>query len=483
MADNQNKYKSLFSNTIIFAIGSFSSKILVLFLVPIYTNFMSQSELGINDVIVQMANWLIPIVSLTIAEAVLRFALDKAYDKQKIFTIANVIIFSGIILLSITLSLAIKIPLIREFVKGYAPLLFLYVAVACLKLAYSTFVRALGKVKLYAVNGIIATLLMLIFNIIFIAVLKIGVAGYLLSVILSDFISILFLLFSAKLWKYFKLKSFDKKVLKAMLIYSLPLIPTQLLWLVTNSSSTFMVTKMISEEANGILTAAYKIPNLVSTIYLMFGQAWNMSAIQENDSADRSRFYTRVFDLNQSLMYTIAAGILLIVKPVTAVWIGPSFRSSINYAPILILTTVLTCFSTFMGTAYIATKNTVKSLVTSLVSGVISISLNLILIPIIGIYAAAFSALISYVVVFAIRLYDAKKLIGFKVAYTKMFINFGILVVMVLANSLRGAVSYTILGISFTAIFLLNFRCTLQMVAMFIPKKFLKKIPIIKKLI
>ena len=41
----QSSYKKLFSNTLVFAIGSFSSKVLVLLLVPIYTNYLTTAEL------------------------------------------------------------------------------------------------------------------------------------------------------------------------------------------------------------------------------------------------------------------------------------------------------------------------------------------------------------------------------------------------------------------------------------------------------
>ena len=77
-APKQSNYKRLFSNTIIFAIGSFSSKILVLLLVKVYTTYLSPQEMGVNDVITQIANWLQPIVTMTISEAVIRFGLDKA---------------------------------------------------------------------------------------------------------------------------------------------------------------------------------------------------------------------------------------------------------------------------------------------------------------------------------------------------------------------------------------------------------------------
>lgn len=478
-----NKYKNLFSNTLIFAIGSFSSKILVLILVPIYTYFMSSAELGTNDVIVQIANWLIPVITLTISEAVIRFGLDKAYDKQAIFTMGNGVLACGIAVLGVILPLGMKIPLISGFVGSYSHLLFIYVLTSSLKLLYSTFVRALEKVKLYAINGILTTFLTLFFNVLFIAIMRLGVTGYLLAIILSDFCSVLFLLFTARLWKYLNPKKFNKTILKAMLLYSLPLIPTQILWLITNSSDSFMVKYFMGSEANGILTAAYKIPNIVSTIYLMFGQAWNMSAITENESNDRSRFYTKVFDLNQSLMYLIAGGILLMVKPVTMIWIGPDFRESISYAPILIYATVFTCFATFMGTAYIATKNTLHSLATSLISGVINVAINVVFIPRIGIYAAALSTLASYVVVFFIRLYDAKKLIRFDFSASKMIINNIILIFMVFSNYIRGIKSYALLLCAFALIFILNLKCLLQLAVVFVPKRILSKIPVIKKLI
>lgn len=476
-----NKYKNLFSNTLIFAIGSFSSKILVLILVPIYTYFMTNAELGTNDVIIQIANWLLPVVTLTISESVIRFGLDKATDKQSVFTIGNVVVLTGLAVLGVVLPLALEIELVKSFVGSYGHMLFIYVLTSSLKLLYSTFVRALEKVKLYAVNGILTTLLTLVFNVIFIAYARMGVTGYLLAIILSDFCSVIFLLFAAKLWRYLSLKKFSSKLMKAMLIYSLPLIPTQLLWLITNSSDSFMVKYFMGAEANGILTAAYKIPNIVSTIYLMFGQAWNMSAITENESEDRSRFYTKVFDMNQSLMYIIAAGVLLFVKPVTMVWIGPAFRESINYAPVLIYATVFTCFATFMGTAYIATKNTVRSLVTSLISGVINVGINLAFIPRIGIYAAAFSTLASYLVVFFIRLYDAKKLIHFSFSASKMLVNNIILILMVAVNYIRGIKSYAALLLMFLIVFALNFKCIMQLVKAVVPGRILKKIPIVRK--
>ncbi|MFA5659651.1 MAG: polysaccharide biosynthesis protein, partial [Oscillospiraceae bacterium] len=77
----ENSYSKLFSNTIVFAVGTFSSKILVFLLLPLYTRALTQGQLGTVDLIVQMANLMIPVVTVSVAEAVIRFGLDSSHKK------------------------------------------------------------------------------------------------------------------------------------------------------------------------------------------------------------------------------------------------------------------------------------------------------------------------------------------------------------------------------------------------------------------
>lgn len=56
-----DKYKKLASNTIIFAIGTFSSKILSFLLMPFVTRMMTTGSYGAADLIQQTGNVIIPI--------------------------------------------------------------------------------------------------------------------------------------------------------------------------------------------------------------------------------------------------------------------------------------------------------------------------------------------------------------------------------------------------------------------------------------
>lgn len=83
-----NRYKQLFSNTVILAIGTFSSKLLVFVLMPLYTRVLTQDQYGIVDLLVQTGNFLIPLVSVGITNAVMRFGMDGETDKRSVFTTA-----------------------------------------------------------------------------------------------------------------------------------------------------------------------------------------------------------------------------------------------------------------------------------------------------------------------------------------------------------------------------------------------------------
>ena len=434
--------------------------------------------MGINDVITQIANWLQPLVTLTVSEAIIRFGLDKAYNKIRVFTLGNIICFAGLAVLGIILPIVAISGVADKYLSGYSLLLYVYIFSSSLKLVYSTFVRALERVKLFAINGILTTFFTLAGTLLFMIGFKMGNTGYLLSIIVSDLISVVFLTFTAKLWRYLDFRRFDRELLHTMLQYSIPLIPAQILWLITNSSDSFMTTHYLGSEANGILSASYKIPNLVATVYLMFGQAWNMSAILENDSEDRDKFYTNVFNLNQCLLYILAAGCLMIVQPLTAVWLGESFQESVKYSPILIYSSIFSCFTTFLGSIYLASKETKRSMITSLFSGIINVGLNIILIPRIGLYGPPISTVASYLAVFIIRGYDSRKLVPFDLKVKKIVINNIILAAMVIINITQPFVksktmSFVLLPALFIVITIMNFGSLWGIVKKMIPARIL----------
>ena len=166
MAAKKDSYKNLAFNAIIFAIGSFSSKILVLLLLPIYTSALTKAELGIADLVMQIANFIIPVASLSIADAVIRFGLDKKNDKSEIFSTSCAVMAIGVLMFA----LICPVLHLYERISDYVFILFIYVVFACVKLLFCEFARARELVKLYSLNGLLTTVMMLLFNVLFLFV-------------------------------------------------------------------------------------------------------------------------------------------------------------------------------------------------------------------------------------------------------------------------------------------------------------------------
>ena len=101
-ARGQNKYEKLAGNTMIFAISSFSSKLLTLIVQPFLTYAMRDvASMGISKLLSQCANLLIPFVSMGMSNAIIRFGLDKGNSKKQVFTngLLTILLGYGVLLL------------------------------------------------------------------------------------------------------------------------------------------------------------------------------------------------------------------------------------------------------------------------------------------------------------------------------------------------------------------------------------------------
>ena len=249
-----NKYQKLLNNTLIFAIGTFGSKLLSFILVRLYTGCMTTAQYGTADLLYQAANVIYPIVTLSMADALIRFGIDKAYDNKKIYTIALTTTAGGLaVLLLFT-------PLINslEAFRGYSLLLFVYCFFSSFKQLAASFVRARGLVKLFAIDGIFSTLIIVVSNLILLLKFDLGVTGYVCSIIISDALSLLGLVIISELYKFFDIKSLDKSLFKEIVKYSLPLVPTYILWWITSASDRYFVIAMVSSAENGIYSACFQ---------------------------------------------------------------------------------------------------------------------------------------------------------------------------------------------------------------------------------
>ncbi len=415
-----SRFKKLISNTVVIGIGTFASKLLVFLLMPLYTAWLSTSDFGAAELITSVANFLIPIACVGLSTGIFRFAAERDCDCEVVFS-------SSLALLGISLAAFLALSpllLLIEYVRKYVWLIVLYVLLADLQAVCAHYVRAIDRTPLFAAQGVLNTVLTVGCNVLFLFVLGMGVMGYVLSVVVGNFLTTVFLFFKAQLWRVIKPRKIDRGMMKGLLRFSLPLIPTTLCWLITDLSDRSMVTAICGSAANGIYSAAYKIPTVVTLVASIFLQAWQFSAIaEESDEQERGRFYASVFGGYLSLVMIGAAGLILISPYLTKILLADSYFGAWRYMPTLLCAAALEAIVSFLASVYLVKKKSMHSFITALFGAASNILLNLVLIPVMGPLGAAVATLASYAIVMIARLWDTQRLLRFRLYLPRLLVS------------------------------------------------------------
>ena len=264
--------------------------------------------------------------------------------------------------------------------------------------------------------------------------LKTGIEGYIISYIISNFLTTVLCFFRGNIIKSITKICFDKALFIKMIKYSLLLIPNSLMWWIMNSLDRVMITNMINIESNGIYAISSKIPTILITLTTIFNQAWMFSAVKEKDSTDKNLYTNKIFNGLSTCVITMAGILLLFLKPLLSIYVGNSFYEAWKYTPPLLVGTIFLTLSTFLSNEYTAHKDSMGFLKSSSIGAFINLFLNLLLIPILGILGASLSTCISYICVFIFRVFDTKKYVSIKIINLKRIVNLIILIMMSFIN-------------------------------------------------
>ena len=403
---SSNKYKKLFSNTLILTVGTFGSKLLVLLMLPLYTGILSTAEYGVADLIAQCSNFLIPLFALGLYKGVFRFTADNTHDETACFSTGVILTLAG------TAAFLLLSPLLWlvDAFHGYAWLIVLYVTAAIWHYLLAQFVRGRDQSRLFAFQGILNTVVTVTLNVLFLVAFRMGVVGYVLSVVIGDTVTSVFLLFSAKIYRVFSFSRWNGSLARDLIRYSLPLIPADLFWWVTDLSDRFLVTYICGEEINGIYAVAYKIPTLITLVSGVFSEAWQYSAVNESGNVSEYRaFFAKVYCGFSSVMFLAGSGLIWLNQWLCSWLFAPDYYTAWESVPWLLLATVFTSLVTFLGTKYMVDLRSVRSMWTAAVGALLNVVLNLFLIPRFGAVGAAAATFASYLCVYCFRAYHVAR--------------------------------------------------------------------------
>ena len=418
MKKSSNKYTTLLSNTLILGLGVFGSKLLVFLMMPLYTGILSPEEYSLADLISQTANLIMPLACIGITDGVFRFTLDSDRDKRSVISSGiSIMKISAIVLLAAWPILF----LVNSEIAYVGGIVSAYVLAANIHSLFAQYVRAQNKTKLFAIQGILNTALVIVFNVIMLVVFPMGVMGYVLSVVVADIAVSIFLLIAGGLYKDIKAEFCSAETKKALLKYSIPMIPATIFWWITSVSDRYMVTWFSGGVENGLYTAAYKIPTMLSLVSNVFIEAWQYSAVSEGEG--REAFFGRVFEYYQAIIFLASSAIIALSQPFIIVLCADNYFEAWRFVPVLAVSAAFSGLTAFLGSVYLVKKKSMLTFITSMTGALVNIALNLLLIPEMGAQGAAIATAISYGAVFVMRAANTRKYVRFSLHTVRMILN------------------------------------------------------------
>lgn len=409
----------LLKNTAIITIGKVCTQLITFFLLPLYTSILSTEEYGTVDLLNTLVLLLLPIVTFQIEQALFRFLIEVRNNEEEKKKIISTSFFT--VVLHIIIYLAIFF-IISPFVKNeYKYFLATNVVVYILASLLLQLARGLGDNKRYAFGSFISAFSTIAFNILFLVVIKLGANGMLLANMLGQLVCFLYIFIALKIYKYISFKHVASEVRKKILKYSFPLIPNAISWWVFNASDRIIVSTILGVAQNGILAAAHKFSTVYITLYNIFNLSWTETVSLHCNDKDFNDFFNKMMDTVLKLFTSMALGIIACMPFVYPIMINENYSFGFKLVPILILGSLFNVIVGLISTLYVANKATKAIANTSVVSAIINIIVHIALIKFVGLYAAAISTLVAFLVICIYRLYDIKKKY-FKIEFDKNFI-------------------------------------------------------------
>lgn len=408
----EGKTVGLIKNTGILAIGSFSSKILVLLLVPLYTAVLTTEEYGSYDIIYSTVSLLAPVLTLNIADAMMRFPMDEGADVPRIARIGlAVTLASGIVVLAA--QLVPNAP--WQSLAGIGWLVPLYVSMALYQ-SLSLLARGLERMKDIAIAGVASSAVLVALNIALLLFADWGLDGYFAANVAAMFLPALWLTWRIRREIFAPSQGGSAGLLTQMVRYSLPISTAAIGWWLIGTSDRYIVTAICGVDANGLYSVAYRIPSILSTVSGIFIQAWQVSAIKGFDPKDSDGFLRRTFSSAEAVVVLLCSVLIPLSPAIALVMFSGDFYAAWVYVPPLLVYAALNAMGGMWGPFFSAAYDPAPMAWSTFLGGVVNVVAGIPLVTVFGVQGACVSSVLAGFVNWGFRALRARRHVevGFK---------------------------------------------------------------------
>ncbi|MBR1524199.1 MAG: oligosaccharide flippase family protein, partial [Lachnospiraceae bacterium] len=183
-----NRSRYLLKNMSLFTISNVASKLLVFFLVPFYTNVLTESDYGIADVMQATLLLTVPLLSINAGEAALRFGIEESDKRGSILKSGLRRVLQSACLVYIICAL-LMLFMVPEIYKPYLMLFALLFTCDAFYEFMLLYTQGCERVEVMITGSICCTAVTIVSNLLLLLVFRMGLYGYLFSQMAAYLIS------------------------------------------------------------------------------------------------------------------------------------------------------------------------------------------------------------------------------------------------------------------------------------------------------
>jgi O-antigen/teichoic acid export membrane protein len=452
-----DKLKSLSKDTLIYGTSTILGRFLNFLFVPIYTNLFLPAEFGIVANIYAYIAILNVFLTIGLESGYFKFAstLEVGTEKENfshpyIGIFFNSFMLTGILFaFSGSFTTVFQIAESREVLLKYTAMILFFDAIEVVPFAYLRLQRKPMKFAAIRMINITATVT---FNLLFIVVLKKGIEYVFISNVIASCLTFVMLL--PVVIKNIKI-SFNKKLVKELLKFSLPYIPAGISSNIIQVVNRPILTALTNDYTVGIFQANYRLGIFMMLFVSMFDFAWRPFFLQNAKDPKAKELFAKVMTLFLVIASVIFIFLTLFIDNIVAIplphkgyLVGKAYWSGLSIVPVILLSYVIYgVYINLMAGIYIEKKTKYLPYITG-GAAVINVAANFILIPIMGMMGAAITTLLSYITMTVGIYFVSQKFYKVHYEYTKIFFIFVLLAATVISYFFLKYFDYLLLKIA-----------------------------------
>lgn len=450
----ESVYRQIGRSTGIYSVAIIASKAASLFLLPIYTRFLTPADYGLIELLELTSFIFSALIGMRIGDSLFFYYSSAADQQERERAVCTVFLGSALLGISGALLGCLAAPLVSRVALGsaeYAPYLQLMFVTFAFSLPVETgfcYMRALNRPGAYVAASIMRLALGITLNVALLwAGLKVSAvlfSSLAVTAVMAVYMGVFSL--SGIAWR----QRFDPGLMRKFIRYSAPLGFSGLAMFVINYGDRFFLQRHVSLAEIGVYSLAYKLGMLITYIQMPFDVYWRSQMFSIVRSSDGAKVYVRVATYLMLVLTSVVVLFALFIDPVIRVLTPSEFWTAAQYVPWLAAAYLIrTVGAHFRCVFLLESRTEVELQITAAGAGTCLVSYAF-LIPRFGLAGAVASTLLGFSVMLLLGFWRAQKQRPFPFEYSRMAILAGAAVAVVsIFHAVRPASMWAHTGVAF----------------------------------